>query len=425
MANKPGLREREIFIPQMSYVASKLMSAAFRAFGMQAQPAPDSDERTIQHASKHLSGDECYPEMITLGNVLKVTERNDFRPEKIAFLLPTSGGPCRFGQYRALLKKVLRDLGFQDTLVLSPTSSDGYEGFGSEARQLLRIGWWAMIVADILRKLQLKTRPYEIVKGDTDQLFFQSIEQLFSIISRQNQKVQEKKGQIVAALIEIRDKFRAIPGRYKKEAKVLIGGVGEIFCRLNDFSNNFLIEKIEAQGGEVWISDISEWVWYTNDEQDKRLIRNGKRFSKEQLIARLKHFIQKKDEHVFWTPFKEDFVGYEEVTHIQNIMTLSAPYLTQNGALGEMVSSIGKALYLYHKGADGVIDISPFSCMNGIVCEAVFPQVSADHENFPIRTFYFDGTQTTVEQDVEIFMELTRNYQKRKKPPRAYPKYFN
>ena len=45
-------------------------------------------------------------------------------------------------------------------------------------------------------------------------------------------------------------------------------------------------------------------------------------------------------------------------------------HLPATGALGEMTLSVGKAVYLYEKGADGVIDISPFTCMNGITSEA-------------------------------------------------------
>ena len=74
----------------------------------------------------------------------------------------------------------------------------------------------------------------------------------------------------------------------------------------------------------------------------------------------------------------------------------------------------GKAIYLYEKGVDGIVDISPFTCMNGIVSEAVYPRVSTDHENMPIRNFYFDGTQTDLENDLGIFMELVRNYHRKK-----------
>jgi predicted nucleotide-binding protein (sugar kinase/HSP70/actin superfamily) len=89
-----------------------------------------------------------------------------------------------------------------------------------------------------------------------------------------------------------------------------------------------------------------------------------------------------------------------------------------------MVLSVGKAIYLYGKGADGVIDISPFTCMNGIVCEAVYPNVSADHDDLPIRTCYFDGVNTNIDRDLEIFLELARAYQNRKKHPRVFPPYF-
>jgi predicted nucleotide-binding protein (sugar kinase/HSP70/actin superfamily) len=84
-----------------------------------------------------------------------------------------------------------------------------------------------------------------------------------------------------------------------------------------------------------------------------------------------------------------------------------------------MVLSVGKAIYLYEKGVDAIIDISPFTCMNGIISEAVYPAVSRDHDDIPIRIFYFDGTSTNLENDLEIFMELARNYNRRKKVERA------
>jgi hypothetical protein len=56
--------------------------------------------------------------------------------------------------------------------------------------------------------------------------------------------------------------------------------------------------------------------------------------------------------------------------------------------------------------------------MNGIVTEAVYPTISADLDHIPIRNFFFDGTQTDLDRDVGIFMELACTYQARKKRPR-------
>ena len=89
-----------------------------------------------------------------------------------------------------------------------------------------------------------------------------------------------------------------------------------------------------------------------------------------------------------------------------------------------MTLSVGKAVYLYTKGADGIIDISPFTCMNGIVSEAVYPAISADHDDMPIRSLYFDKANANIERDLEIFLDLAHAYQRRKRRPRVYPDFF-
>ena len=64
-----------------------------------------------------------------------------------------------------------------------------------------------------------------------------------------------------------RDRFRRVPALYDPEIP-LIGVVGEIFCRLNTFSNEDLIRKLESYGAESCLSHIGEWVAYTNDEAE-------------------------------------------------------------------------------------------------------------------------------------------------------------
>jgi len=78
-----------------------------------------------------------------------------------------------------------------------------------------------------------------------------------------------------------------------------------------------------------------------------------------------------------------------------------------------MVLNVGKAIWYYEKGAAAVIDVSPFSCMNGIVSEAIYPRVSRDLAGFPIRSFYFDGVQDNLDRDLDIFMEAARAYMSR------------
>lgn len=413
---------RKMYIPRMSFGAAKLMSAAWQSVNIQAMPSPPSDALTMELGGKYLNGDECLPERVTLGNFMKVIEDPNFDQDSTAFLMPTASGPCRFGQYQSLFSKILRDRGLDRAMVVAPTSSDGYNGFGV-SKTLLRTSWHAIVCGDIIRKMQLKTRPYEKVKGSTNEVFQKSLDELSDILALQNTKHGLRLKMLRKALIKIRDRYRNIPAIYTKD-KPLIGLVGEIYCRLNEFSNEYLINKIEEFGGEAWMTDISEWLWYTTDLQVKGLIRNGKRFSKEMLAARVKKIILRRDEEYLLAPFREDFLGYEEPHTIDEVLDHSEPYLTRKGAIGEMVLNVGKSIYLYEKGADGIIDISPFTCMNGIVCETVYPQVSKKFDNFPIRIFYFDGTQVDLDRDVGIFLELAMNYMRKKNKKRVYPMNF-
>ena len=51
--------------------------------------------------------------------------------------------------------------------------------------------------------------------------------------------------------------------------------------------------------------------------------------------------------------------------------------------------------------------------------------MAADHDDIPIRNFYFDATSSNMDRDLDIFMELAADYRKRKKRrPRASRRVF-
>lgn len=416
-----GLEGRTLYMPHMPYGGSYLLSAALRSLGIDAWPVPDSDERTLELAARVTSGDECYPQKIVVGDFLRMLEEGD--PDNLAFLLPTANGPCRFGQYNHLVRRTLNDMGYDGVPLMTITSSDGYRSIGEYGNDLVRTGWRAVVAQDILMKLLLKTRPYETDRGRTDAVYRESLVDVGKAIEVREASHAERLAAMKAALERARERFRRVPAAYDR-SRPLIGVVGEIFCRNNTFSNMDIIRVVEEHGGECWLSDVGEWIWYTDDEQRRRLIEDGKRLSKAAAVRSIKAGIQRRDEEALYEPFKDEFVGYEEPHEIGEVLEYSWPYLPYTGALGEMVLTTGKAIYLYKKGADGIIDISPFTCMNGIVTEAVFPVVQHDHDGIPVRSFYFDGTATDLERDVGIFLELARTYRRRKKMPRTYPAYF-
>ena len=418
------LAGRKVWIPRMSYVSARLAAAVFRSIGIDAEVTPPSDAKTLELGGLYSSGEECYPQKITLGDFLRIIEADDFDPAATAFFMPTAEGPCRFGQYSPYLRQVLDEKGHHEVPVISPTSRNSYDGVADHAPDMVRRTWRAMVAADILRKMRLKIRPYETQPGSADEAFEKSLDLIEAIVEKPDLRGRGFLPALTEALIVSRDMYRQVPVRYTRD-RPLVGVVGEIFCRLNTFSNDDAVRRIEAHGGEVWLADVTEWVWYTNWSQKHTIRREGNRFSLAMLGACLKNVFQRKDEQKLLAPFAEDFAGYEEPHDLSaQVIRPAWQYLPADGALGEMVLSVGKSIYLYNKGADGIIDISPFACMNGIVSEAVYHAVAHDHDEIPIRNFYFDSTSSNMERDLDIFMELAQGYRRRKRKTRRYPSAF-
>lgn len=420
---RSGLAGRTLYVPQMAYASARLAAAAFRSSGVDACVTPDSNEETLELGGLHSSGEECLPHKVTLGDFLRVCRAPGADPRKLAFFLPRAPGPCRFGQYAPYLRQVLQEQGFGDALVVSPTSGDGYDGLGDHAGEIMTTAWLALVLGDLATRLLLKTRPYETHAGDADEIFERALGEFEDPLSQPDVSTQSRVARLTDVVVRVRDWFRAVPARYVK-GRPLIGVVGEIYCRLNTFSNEDAVRRIETLGGECWLSDISEWVWYTNWSRECDQARDHGRLNLRYLRLKLKSHYQHKYEQTLLAPVQADFKGYEEPHDIRVVLQWSEPYLPAAGALGEMTLSVGKAVYLYHKGADGIIDISPFTCMNGIVSEAVYPAVSADHNDLPIRSLYFDKVGGHIDRDLEIFLDLARAYQRRKNKPRVHPDYF-
>ncbi len=416
------LAGRIVYIPRMAQGSAEAFASVFRWLGIEAYPTPHSDDRTLELGAKYTSGDECFPAKVTVGDFLRVIEQPGFNPRRAAFFMPTAEGPCRFGQYAPYLKKILKTVGYEDIQILSPTSKNSYHGLGDVAGPFVRGGWRALVAADTLRKMLLRTRPYESTPGTADGCYEASMKDFCETLEHSCADPKCQLETLVESMIRSRERFRMMHARYGTDVP-LIGVVGEIFCRLNSFSNEDLVRKLESYEAEGWLSDIVEWIGYTNFEQRRKLNLLGRTWTVDMLKARLTAHVQHSDEHALMAPFKDDFLGYEEPP-IDEVIALAAPYLPANGALGEMVLSVGKAAYLAKKGADGIIDISPFTCMNGIVSEAIYPKLSKDFGGIPIRNFYFDGTQSDLDRDLGIYMELARSYKERKTFKREYPACF-
>jgi predicted nucleotide-binding protein (sugar kinase/HSP70/actin superfamily) len=403
----------------MAYGSARAFAAGFRALGVDARPTSPSDARTLELGARHTSGDECYPAKVTIGDFLKVLERPDADPERTLFFMPTADGPCRFGQYAPYLRQLLDAKGLSAVGVLSPTSRNAYAGLGSLSRPFARTAWRMLVTADLLQKLLLQHRPYEQRPGATDEVYEACLDDVCDAVEQSSVDPGPQMRALQAALQRCRRRFAGLQVRPDPH-RPLVGVVGEIFCRLNAFSNEDAVRRIEAAGGEVWLAGLTEWLWYMVPEQYRKLRLKGRLISTEAASTWLRARMQHRDELQLSSLFQDGFRGYEEPDAAE-VIEAAWPYLPADGALGEMVLSIGRAVGLAARGVDGIIDISPFTCMNGIVCEAIYPRVSRDLGGLPIRSLYFDGVPRDLEGELGVYLDLARSYQRRKPTARPRP----
>lgn len=409
MSPRVPLREKTLWIYPMAYGAGHAMAAAWRAVGIDARVIPPADDETLALGARHTSGDECLPQRITLGDLLKIARRPGYAPERTALLFASTTGPCRFGQYVPIFRKAFREEGLGEFEVVAPNSDDAYQSVGREFPALPRLAWWAVVGADLLQKALHRIRPYEREPGAADSVHAAGLAGFCQALERAAATQRGRRG-VEGSLAEACGCFSRISLR--EESRPLVGVVGEIFCRLHAFSNQDLVRRLERAGGEAWVSDIGEWVWYCSAFEAQQLAQRGKRLSFAMLGVKLRDQVQRADEHALARPFRELLRGREEPSP-RELLEYARPYLPPEGAFGEMVLSLGKAVHLRRKGADGVLDVSPFTCMNAIVAEALYPRLSRDLGGLPIKCFAFDAKPAPLDRDLEIFLELARGWRAR------------
>ncbi|MFC1856120.1 acyl-CoA dehydratase activase, partial [Thermodesulfobacteriota bacterium] len=163
--------KRKVYVPFMTD-GSVALSAAFEAVGMPSEVIKESDAETLMWGRRLTSGKECYPCILTTGDMVKTCMDPSFDPNNSAFFMPSGNGPCRFGQYNRFHRLILDDLGYHDVPILAPNQDDTFhEELGVFGKDFSKYAWKGILAVDMLEKLLRETKPYEQNKGETQTLY--------------------------------------------------------------------------------------------------------------------------------------------------------------------------------------------------------------------------------------------------------------
>ncbi len=390
---------RTIYIPYMTDHA-RALAAAFRACGVPAEVLPEPDEESLELGRRYTSGKECYPTTLTTGDLIKFISSPNFNPEKSIFFMPDGSGPCRFGQYNRLHKKILRDLGMEKLPVYSLQQDvEFYDDLSILGREFTKIAWRGVVAVDILDKLLREIRPYALDKEEVENIYWKSLNKI--------EKTIEAKGDLLEVLLEIKKEFEKVPKI--EEEKPVVGVVGEIYVRTNRFANENLYRTLENLGLEVWVPPVGEWIYFINYMSKTWAKRTG--LFKTVFKFIIENQIQRQEEEKFIELVKDLLDTAEEPT-IEELIHLAKKYVHPDYEGGEVLLSTGKAMEYLKKGVSGIVNVIPFACMPGNVVMAILKRIrEGEGLNLPVLTVPCDGQRSMgTKMRIEAFAEQVKEF---------------
>ena len=386
------LGSRTLYMPHLCDGAPCL-AAAFNHVGIKTVVHPTYTEEGLAFGKQNTSGKECFPCIVTTGDMFAQIEKLKAQgadvKNDIAFFMPETEGPCRFGQYSKLHRILLDKYGYEDIPIISPTSEDSYSCKGlvepSKLMSFRQLICQAILYQDILEKARWRIRPYEKIKGTTDAVFYNAISEACRAI--------EAGGglHLLKAARKAANAFYNIDIR--KEERPLIGIVGEIYVRSHQESNQFLVKQLESLGCEAYVSSISEWISYTADTslgyaleklKDEKSIRNVL----EAASAGAVYGYQSVVSGLLMQPFKELLKNRKDHSTKHILECVGDTF--SNDIKSESILSIGGTMCFMADNFDGIVNAMPFTCMPSQVASAILKVYARG--KIPFVDMVYDGS---------------------------------
>lgn len=356
-------KDRVIAWPRMGRIDIPL-KALLVSLGARVVIPPQNSNQALEIGVKNSIEGICLPYKLNLANYIMALEGG-----ANTLMMFQAPGSCRLGNYTKMAQKTLKSMGYEFDLVI-------FDMYKSKMKQTLHAFWhvtrcmnpWKYYKAfslgfnkffaiDTAEKMLFKIRPREIHKGDAEKCY----EKWLDIIDNTNS---------VFACHRLKNKiikdFNKIPTDKNKDVPIIYL-IGEFFVLLDPYTNQNIEKELGEMGIEVQRQIMfSDWL-----------------------------------EHVL-----KPSLFYHKESHRERSVRYAKDYM-KRAIGGECIETIGDVVYAAKHGVDGVIHISPFSCMPEIVAQNILPKVSKN-EDIPVLSLVLDeqtgkaGYITRIEAFVDL-----------------------
>lgn len=367
MAKKKKLK---VAFPHMGTI-SIAWAAGLRKVGVEPYVPPYTSKKTLSYGTKNSPEAICLPYKLILGNFIEAIEGG---ADYVAMI--TSPGICRLGEYGKNINDTLKDLGYKANYI-ELSLYDGIKGLYNFLRDL--IGKNDPIL--IMRAINITIRKiFAIDDLDRALAYYRAREIRFGDAERNYKKALK----IIDKVESTKDLKKAYEMALKEIEKTEIDEnreilyvdiTGEIYLVNDDFSN----QNIERELGRMGV-------------ETRRSLTVGS-FLKDAIIPKA---FQNKE------------------THLQRAERMAKPYLMRDIG-GDALECISDVVFADKKGKDGIIHISPFTCMPEIMSQNIFPTMRMDHD-IPILALIMDeqtGKAGYITR-LEAFVDLMRRKKRAK-----------
>ena len=382
-------KNHTILAPQMAPDHFEIMQAALESEGYKFEFLKTVNSKTIDEGLKYVNNDSCYPSITVVGQMMEAVKSNKYDNNNISLMMTQTGGACRASNYVGFIRKALEEAGYPNIPVIA-LSAQGIEtnpGF----KVTYKLGHKLIIsilYGDLIMRLSNATRPYEINKGDTDKLKKLWIEKCRIDISKNKTSVfKENISSMIKEFTQISVVEKSIPK---------VGIVGEILVKYLPEANNNLQDILEAEGMEVVLPDLMDFVLYC--------LRNG--YHKGELLSRSKFGGFIANMGVNYIEYYRKFIReqlekskYNVPLYITDLENKAEKIVSLGNQYGEGWLLTAEMLELIGDGANNIVCIQPFGCLpNHITGKGVIKTIREMHPESNIMPIDYDPGASEVNQ---------------------------
>jgi predicted CoA-substrate-specific enzyme activase len=353
----------KILFPSMGF-GTDLMTSVFISHGYNATARKDYDEETLKIGRANTTGKECLPLILTTGNLLNFLKEEKSSDEVLVYFMPSTNGPCRFGQYNVFINDLIKKKRLENVALLSLNSEDTYNGFGA---YFDKHAWCAIIIADLMEDIKSM-----LLANAKDTLMAMEIfDRLW------NELLERTRSGSLKIMIKTLKKsvkpLSEIPLKKPTKEVPLISLTGEIFVRRDSLSRRNITGVLAERGFATTCSPVSEWISYTDYLTEKKLSKTKLGFAGKLRFLLKRRFMKKHEKRIKKILNRTGLCNSEPLC-IDSIVKKASPFISPS-LTGEAILTVGGALHDIADHTCGVIAIGPFGCMPSRLSESVLTEV--------------------------------------------------